>query len=95
LNIVTAKSGKLDEFISIQVAEQQVLRGSVAGVRGNRIYRSLDESKALMLASFDTPEDHKRWIQSNGFAEHVQKLLPLIERADRGYYNIVYEAGEI
>ncbi len=95
LNIVTTKSGKLDEFLRIQVAEQAVSRGSVAGVRGNRIYRSLDESKALMLASFDTPNDHKRWIQSDGFAKHVHKLLPLIERGDRGYYKTVYEFDEI
>ncbi len=96
LNIVTTKSGKLDEFLRIQVAEQDLLRGSVAGVQGNRIYRSLsDESKALMLACFDTPNDHKRWVQSDGFAEHVHKLLPLIERGDRGYYKTVYESGEI
>lgn len=95
LNIATTKPGKLDEFLRIQVAEQEQLKGSVAGVRGNRVYRSLDESKALMLASFDTPDDHRRWIQSDGFAEHVHKLLPLIERGDRGYYKTVHEFGEI
>jgi heme-degrading monooxygenase HmoA len=95
LNIVTPQPGKLDAFLEIQIAEQGLLRGKVPGLRGNRVYRSLEGSNAVMLAAFDSIAGHKQWLQSNHFAAHLQTLARLIERADRGYYETVFEAGSI
>jgi hypothetical protein len=54
----------------------------------------LDDFIAIMMSAFDTIGDHKRVHETSRFAEHVQKVRPLIESAGPGYYQVVHEVGQ-
>jgi ABC-2 type transport system ATP-binding protein len=82
INVVTPKPGMLDEFLDVQVAEQGRLAGRVPGLRGNRLHRAADGQSAIGIAVFDTVDDHKRWVASDTFAEHLSRIEHLIERAE-------------
>jgi heme-degrading monooxygenase HmoA len=95
INIFTPKPGKLDEFLEIQVAQQRRFAGNIPGWRGSRLHRSLDGTTAAAITIFDSVADHQRWLQTEDFKAHFQRIEPLIERADRGWYELVQEAGQI
>ncbi|WP_342359939.1 antibiotic biosynthesis monooxygenase family protein [Terrarubrum flagellatum] len=91
INIITLKPGKLDEFIAIQTTELPKLAANISGFRESRLHRSLDKDRAVMIATFDTIEDHKRWVAQPEFIAHRARLAPLIESVDNGYGELVYE----
>jgi len=39
--------------------------------------------------------DFRRFTESAEFTAHRAKILPFIERADPGRYELVYQAGEV
>jgi hypothetical protein len=39
--------------------------------------------------------DFRRFTESAEFAAHRAKILPFIERADPGRYELVYQAGQV
>ena len=55
----------------------------------------MDNSKAVMVSVFDTPEDFKRLNESAALAAHRTRTLPFLERAEPGQYELVYEVGDI
>jgi len=61
----------------------------------SRLYRAEDRSKLVMVSVFDSPEDFKRFSESEPFAAHRAKMLPYLESAQPARYELVYEAGEI
>ena len=97
INVFTPRPGKLDAFVETQAAELHRLTSeqAVKGWRGSRLHRALDGKTAVMVTVFDTIGDHKRWVASPAFAEHLDRTRPLIERAEPGYYQLVAEAGRI
>jgi heme-degrading monooxygenase HmoA len=95
INVFTPKPDALDDFLAVQIAALPSLRAGVAGARGSRLFRAADSSKAVMVSVFDTPEDFERFTESAEFAAHRTKILPFIERADPGRYELVYQAGEV
>ena len=92
INVFTVKAGGMDEFLALQTANLERSRGNVPGWRGSRLHRSLDGDKAIMVSAFDSIGAHKRVHLTQQFSEHIEKLSPLIERADFGYYRLVHEA---
>ncbi|HEY6630770.1 MAG TPA: antibiotic biosynthesis monooxygenase family protein [Rhizobiaceae bacterium] len=92
INLFTVKPGRMDEFIELQKRNLDRSPGNVPGWRGSRLHRSTDGRTALMMSLFDTIADHKRLRQNSRFAEHVRKLMPLIEGAEPTYYEVVHEA---
>ena len=95
INVFTPKPEALDEFLALQIAALPALRAGATGARGSRLFRAEDATKAVMVSVFDTPEDVQRFSQSPAFAAHRAKILPLLERAEPGRYQLVYEAGEL
>ncbi len=95
INVFTPKPDALDDFLAVQIAALPGLRAGTTGVRGSRLFRAQDGSKAVMVSVFDSAEDFKRFADSAEFAAHRTKILPFIERADPGKYQLVYEAGEV
>jgi heme-degrading monooxygenase HmoA len=95
INVFTPQAGKLDAFIGIQKAELKRLadQRAVKGWRSSRLHRALDGKTAVMVSVFDTIGDHKRWVATAAFAEHLDRIRPLIERAEPGYYQLVAEAA--
>jgi heme-degrading monooxygenase HmoA len=95
INVFTPKPEALDEFLALQIAALPGLRAGTAGARASRLFRAEDASKAVMVSVFDTPDDFKRFSESPAFAAHRAKILPLLERAEPGRFQLVYEAGEL
>jgi heme-degrading monooxygenase HmoA len=95
INVFTPKPGKLDAFVETQKAELQRLaeQRAVKGWRSSRLHRALDGKTAVMVTVFDTIGDHKRWVATAAFAEHLDRIRPLIERAEPGYYELAAEAA--
>lgn len=95
INIFTVKSGKLDEFVALQRDYLESSRGVVPGWRGSRMHRSLEHETVVMMSMFDTIADHKRIFDTARFSEHIEKVRPLIEKAEPGYYQIAHEVGQV
>lgn len=94
-NVFTPKDGKLDELIEAQTRALQTFGAQIDGWRGGRLHRSLDGRTALMVTAFDSEEHHRRWIESEQFAEHRARILDIVESAERGYYRLVYQTGAV
>ncbi len=94
-NVFRPKPGKLDEFIELQTAALQRFAQTVDGWRGGQLHRSVDGSSALMITAFDSADHHRRWTESESFAPHRERILDIIENAERGYYERVYQAGRV
>jgi len=95
INVFTPKTGAVEDFLVAQIAALPVLRAGATGSRGSRLFRAEDGSKVVMLSVFDTPENFKRFNDSEEFAAHRTKILPYLERAEPGRYELVYQAGEV
>jgi heme-degrading monooxygenase HmoA len=95
INVFTPKPDALDNFLAVQIAALPGLRAGATGTRGSRLFRAEDASKAVMVSVFDTPEDFKRFSESPGLAAHRTKILPLLERAELGCYQVVDQSGEL
>jgi hypothetical protein len=48
-----------------------------------------------MVSVFDSAADFKRFSDSTTFADHRAKILPYIESAQPGRYDLVYEVGDL
>jgi len=90
ITIFTPNAGQLDEFVKRQVAGVPAF-GDIPGWRGTKLYRALDGGNAVMVTHFDSVEDQKRFAATAAFAAHRETLLPLLESASGGPYELVYE----
>jgi quinol monooxygenase YgiN len=93
INIFTVKPGKIAEFVELQRKNLERSRSNVPGWRGSRLHRSLDGRTAIMVSMFDSVADHQRVHQTQRFSEHVERLAPLVEKVEPGYYQIVHEVS--
>jgi heme-degrading monooxygenase HmoA len=95
INVFTPKPGALNDFLSLQTAALPGLRAGAAGARGSRLYRAEDGGKVMMLSVFGTAEDFEKFTAGDAFASHRAKMLPLLEKAEPGRYQLVFQAGEV
>jgi heme-degrading monooxygenase HmoA len=95
VNVFTPKPGKLEDFIAAQAAGLTRLRGRIPGLRGGRLYRAEDGSRALLVSAFDSQAKLDEWLASAAFAEHRANLTPFVERSEAMRYRMVYEAGSL
>lgn len=95
VNRFTPQPGRLDEFVQIQKSALPRLSANMQGLRGSRLYRSLDGRTATMISVFDTRADFERWAQSEPFTLHRQILLSLMEKVEPAPSELVYAAGSV
>lgn len=96
VNLFTPKPGMTDEFVRVQSAEYVRLRGQVEGHLGNRLGKAVDGSEQLVnVALFDSLENYNKWRASALFADHMDIIRPLIEKAAPGMYTVVYKFGDV
>lgn len=97
INTFHPRPGRLDEFIEVQMLEvhRMAIRASAAGWMGSRLHRSHDGRTAVMMTVFESVAAHRRWLATNEFADHVERIEPLLEAADPRYYALVFEAGRV
>lgn len=94
INTFVVKPGQIDAFIALQDSARARFAGLVPGLRGSRMHRALDGRTAVLMTAFDSLDDQKALLASELFAAHREQLLPLIEQASPGAYEIAYEAGD-
>lgn len=96
VNLFTPMPGKAEEFVRVQSAEYVRLRGRVEGYLGNRLGKAVDGSEQLVnVALFDSIESYNKWRASALFADHMDIIRPLIEKAAPGMYAVAYSFGEV
>jgi heme-degrading monooxygenase HmoA len=95
VNVFTPKKGKAEAFVEAQTAEYRRLRGQIAGWVGNRLGRSVDGTKYVNVAVFDSLSAYNAWRGSAEFVSHLAVIQPYIAEAAPGMYEIIYSAGEI
>ena len=95
VNVFTPKPGKLEDFLAAQSAGLGRLRGKIPGLRGGRLYRAEDGSRALLVSAFDSQAQLEQWLASAEFAAHRANLVPFVERSEATRYALVYEAGNL
>jgi len=88
INIFTPKPGQMEEFITLQLNGIPLL--TVPGSRGSRMYRSKDDQRAILIAFFDDEAAHRRFMETEAFQRHRERLLPLLENTTPGYFTLVY-----
>ena len=65
--------------------------GEVRGLTESRFYRAEDGSNAVLISGFESIEAFRDFQQSAAFQDVRANLLPLIERAQPGFYRLVHE----
>lgn len=95
ISLITPKPGRFEEFMTLQLAQLQRLRGQVAGLVGSRLYRAFDGRSAIMLAVFDTAEDQRRFAASPDLKDHLARVRDLVEPAAPGLYEVTYLFGDV
>lgn len=97
VNTFHPKPGLLDEFIAMQVAESRRL-GRIArsmGWLGNRIHRARDGGMAVIVTAFASEEAHRHWAATEEFADHLERIAPLLERVESKALTLVASNGVI
>jgi heme-degrading monooxygenase HmoA len=95
INVFSPKPDAVEAFLALQVEALPKLRTMAQGARGSRLYRAEDRSKFVMVSVFDNADDFKRFGESEPFLAHRARMLPYLETAQPGRYELVYEAGEV
>jgi heme-degrading monooxygenase HmoA len=93
INTFTPKAGRLEDFVRLQEAALPGFRGRVPGLLGSRFYRGQDGGNAVLISVFASAESFQRFLQSDLFAAHRDRISPLLERTDPGLYQLVYQTG--
>lgn len=84
INIFTPKPGKLDELQALQAAESRRLGRDSArhGWLGNRIYRTTDDGRLIIVTHFASEEGKRSWQETDAFRDHLDRLDPVLERVE-------------
>lgn len=90
VTVFTPHEGRLGEFIRRQL-EGLPKFGDIPGWRGTRLYRSVDDRSAVLISRWDSVADQQRLGETDLFAAHRETLLPLLETASSGAYELIYE----
>jgi heme-degrading monooxygenase HmoA len=95
INVFTPKPGQLDAFVEAQAGGLRRMAGHIPGLRGGRLYRAADGSRAILVSVFESEAQLSQWLGSPDFAAHRERITPLIEKSEAGRYELVYESGSI
>jgi hypothetical protein len=95
VSIIQTKPGKFDEFVALQHAQFMRVRGQVQGVRGSRMLKSPTKGVVVLISSFETAQDAERFRRDPRFTDHLERVQPLIDRAEAMPVELAYEMGLI
>lgn len=95
VSLFRIKPGRFDEFMTLQTAHLERIRGTVPGVRGGRMFKSAEKNTVVMVSAFDTAADAERFRQDSRFREHVARVGTLIESNEALPVELAYAIGVI
>src|SRR5438477_2406812 len=94
INRLAIKSGKMQEFIDLQQKFAARLVTASDALLGGRLYRSADDSSAVLVSQFRSMNAQEEMRQSDIFKKHLAQLAPLIESSSPGFYEEAYTTGD-
>lgn len=81
VNVFTPKAGQADRFLEVQLNETAKLRDAAAerGWLNNEVYRANDGKQLIVVTRFTSAEAQEAWSGTPAFAEHLERIGPLLE----------------
>lgn len=95
ISLIRIKPGRFEEFMALQTAHLERIRGTVSGVRGGRLFKSAEKNTVLMVSAFETAEAGARFRQDPRFREHLDRAAELIESNEALPVELAYRIGKI
>jgi len=95
VTVFTPKEGRLDALVETHVDGLRNRVGAIGGLRGGRLLRAADGSRAVLVSAFDSEADYRRWMASAEFAAHRERVRAHVERTEPGEFELVYQSGTI
>ncbi len=95
ISVIRIKPGHFEEFMALQTAHLERIRGTVPGVRGGRMFKSAEKNTVLMVSAFDTAADGDRFRQDPRFRDHLARAGALIESNEALPVELAYAIGVI
>jgi heme-degrading monooxygenase HmoA len=92
---LTPKAGHFDEFLQLQLAQQQGLSGQVPGLQGTRLLKGGDGRSVILMSIFASAEDRQRFQETAAFTSHLARVRDLVEPPKVGEYETVFEYGTV
>jgi heme-degrading monooxygenase HmoA len=90
IGIFTPKPGRTEDFVATQLEGRERL-GDIQGLDTSRLYLAEDGSRAIIIAGFDTTEAFDNFQRSPAFQAEREKLKPLIDSVQPGFYRLIYD----
>ncbi|MBC9247556.1 NAD(P)H-dependent oxidoreductase [Paracoccus sp. 11-3] len=81
VNVFTPKAGETDRFLEQQLKDTADMRATAAetGWLNNEIYRARDGKNVIVVTRFASAEAQAAWAETQAFAEHLERIGPLLE----------------
>lgn len=89
INVFTPNPGMMDQFVAAQLDGLPKF-GAIPGSRGSYFYCADDRSCAVLVTHWDNEAAHRRFMESESFARHRARLLPLIARSEGRYHRLLF-----
>lgn len=95
VTILTPKAGQLDSLVATHADGLRNRMGAIGGLRGGRLLRAADGSRAVLVSAFESEADYQRFRASPELAAQRERVRPFVEQAETGAFEVVYESGVI
>jgi heme-degrading monooxygenase HmoA len=95
ISVITPKPERFAEFMELQLAQHQAVRGKVDGLVGGRLFRSREDRDVVLVTMFESEEAALRFARDERFISHLARVRPLLEKAVPGAYEVAYEVGSL
>lgn len=84
INTFTPKGETVEALLELQLEEAAKMRTKAAemGWLSNEVFRTADGDRLIIVTHFRSEEAKEQWIKSPEFAEHLERITPLLECVD-------------
>jgi len=89
VNLVTPVPGNLEEFIALQLRGLPRF-GTIPGWQGTTLYRARNGRSAVILSLWDDEAAHGRFVTTDAFLAHREKLRSIVAHSAGSFYDLVY-----
>lgn len=95
VTVFTPKEGQIDALVETHVDGLRNRVGPIGGLRGGKLLRAADGSRAVLVSAFESLADYRQWVGSAEFAAQRERVRPFVEKAEPGVFEVAYESGVI
>lgn len=94
VNTFVPKPGRTEDFLAVQIAEIRRLGADAQtmGWLGNEVYRAHDDASVVIVTRFESLRAQQDWARRPDFAEHLERLRPMLEEVRSVPVTLVHSA---